>query len=277
MPDKHRVASHYAHGSLLDAIRQGVQQLGKTEDTVTLEDLGPVEEFHTGGRQASAEFLDQLNLTPTDHVLDVGCGLGGVSRFAASTYGCRVTGVDLTKEFVETGRVLNAWVNLDDRIDLQEGSALAMTCADAHFDQAFMMHVGMNIADKAGLMKEVYRVLKPGGRFGIFDIMQTSEGELTFPVPWASEASGSSLASPAEYKAALEAAGFKLVAERNRHDFAKAFFETMKAKAAASSGPAPLGLHIVMGANASQKIANTVESVELMRIAPVELIAEKAS
>ncbi len=50
MPNTDLVAEHYTHGTLLEAIRKGVEQLGKTEASVTLEDLGPVEEFHTLSR-----------------------------------------------------------------------------------------------------------------------------------------------------------------------------------------------------------------------------------
>jgi SAM-dependent methyltransferase len=275
MPNDELVAEHYAHGTLLEAIRAGIEKLGKTEASVTLEDLGPVEEFHIGGRQASADFLNQLNLVAEDTVLDVGCGLGGVARFAASRYGSHITGVDLTEEFVQAGRVMNQWVNLQDRIALEQGSALAMTCTDASFDKAYMMHVGMNIADKSSLMNELHRVLKPGGRLGIFDIMRTSAGELNFPVPWATDASGSALATLQEYKLALEAAGFQVSGERNRHPFAMAFFEKLQAGTAAAGGPPPLGLHIVMGANAAQKIANMVENVRMSRIAPIEVFAVK--
>jgi SAM-dependent methyltransferase len=275
MPDNDLVSEHYTHGTLLEAIRQGVAKLGKTEADVTLEDLGPVEEFHIGGRQASADFLDQLDLQPDDSVLDVGCGLGGVARFAASRYGSRITGVDLTQEYVQTGRVLTRWVGLQDCIVLEQGSATAMSYIDASFDKAYMMHVGMNIADKSALMNEVFRVLKPGGRLGIFDIMRTSDDELAFPVPWASEAKGSALATLGEYKLALEAAGFQLSAERNRHAFALAFFDKLHANTTAAGGPPPLGLHIVMGANAAQKIANMVENVRAARIAPIEVFAEK--
>lgn len=277
MPDNESVAGHYTHGTLLDAIRQGIERLGKTEATVTLEDLGPVEEFHIGGRQASSDFLDQLQLEPSDLVLDVGCGLGGVARFAASRYGSQINGVDLTEEFVQTGQAMNVWLGLQSRISLEQGSATAMTCASETFDKAYMMHVGMNIADKARLMSELFRVLKPGGSLGIFDIMRTSEGELTFPVPWASDASGSAVSSPAEYKRALQDAGFDILAERNRHEFALQFFSQLQANNAAAGGPPPLGLHIVMGPDAAIKVANMVENVGAGRIAPIELIAAKPS
>lgn len=275
MPDHDLVAEHYTHGSLLEAIRRGIEKLGKTEANVTLEDLGPVEEFHIGGREASADFLDQLDLAPHESVLDVGCGLGGVARFAASRYGSHVTGVDLTPEYVHVGQVMNTWVNLQDRIILEQGSATAMRYEDASFDKAYMMHVGMNIADKSSLMKELFRVLKPGGRLGVFDIMRTLGGELTFPVPWANEPSGSALATVDEYKLALETAGFQVSGERNRHDLAVNFFDKLKASTMAAGGPPPLGLHIVLGADAAQKTANMVENVRVGRIAPIELFAVK--
>ena len=48
---------------------------------MTIDDLGPVDEFHIGGRQASKDFLDQLNLKPEMNVLDIGCGFGGTCSF----------------------------------------------------------------------------------------------------------------------------------------------------------------------------------------------------
>ncbi len=100
------VSAHYAHGELLAAIRDGVAKLGKTMETVTVDDLAPVDEFHIGGRQASEAFLGQLGLTLDQRVLDVGCGLGGSARFAATRYRCHITGIDLTPEYVDTGQAL---------------------------------------------------------------------------------------------------------------------------------------------------------------------------
>jgi len=269
------VSKHYTHGNLIAAVEGGIASLGKTVESVTVDDLAPVDEFHIGGRQASEEFLGQLDLTPEKQVLDVGCGLGGAARFVASRYGCHVTGIDLTPEYVETAKRLCAWVGLDNRISLHQGSALAMPFADRAFDRAYMLHVGMNIEDKAKLCAEVERVLRANSLFGIYDVMKTGDGDLTFPVPWATTAESSALAKPSQYREALEKAGFTVIAERNRRDFALAFFDQLRAKTAAAGGPPPLGLHILMGRNTPDKLRNMIENVSSGRIAPVEMIARK--
>ncbi|MCB1747519.1 MAG: methyltransferase domain-containing protein [Gammaproteobacteria bacterium] len=275
MPDRDLVSAHYTHGRLVDAIAEGVAQLGKTIETVTVEDLGPVDEFHVGGRVATEAFLDQLDIGAEHHVLDVGCGLGGASRFAAARYGCRVTGVDLTPEYVATGNTLCSWVGLGDRVTLEVGDATALKQENDSFDRAFVMHVGMNIADKTALTAELFRVLRPGGLAGIYDVMLSGDGALSYPVPWAASAAGSALATPLDYRTALEAAGFRVVAERNRRDFAVEFFARLKARAEGAGGPPPLGIHLLMGDTAPLKVRNMIENIARDRIAPVELVAEK--
>ena len=52
---KDRITAHYTHGQLLDRILSGVEAIGKTPDTVTVDELAPADEFHIGGRQASSE------------------------------------------------------------------------------------------------------------------------------------------------------------------------------------------------------------------------------
>lgn len=275
MPNINSVATHYTHGALLAAILDGVQRLGKSPDTVGVEDLGPVDEFHIGGRVATKEFLDQLDIGPDDTVLDIGCGLGGASRFAAHQYGCRVTGIDLTEEYVNTGNVLCSWVGLDNLIALEQGDATATRYSDGTFDKSYMMHVGMNIPNKQALASELHRVLRPGGRLGIYDVMRVGDGDLSFPVPWATNPEESDVSSADEYSAALELAGLRVVSERNRSAFALEFFSQLQATAGSAEGPPPLGLHILMGDAAQEKVRNMIENISLRRIAPVELVAER--
>ena len=61
MSNDEAVSGHYTHGDLLNTIQGAIAKLGKTVDSVTIEDLAPVDEFHIGGRQATEHFLSQLN------------------------------------------------------------------------------------------------------------------------------------------------------------------------------------------------------------------------
>ena len=270
------VAEHYTHGSLLAKITAGIESIGKTPASVTVDELAPVDEFHIGGRQASEEFTSQLGLGGNDHVLDVGCGIGGTSRFVASRFGCRVTGIDLTPEFIETGTALCQWVGLDNLVELHHGNALDMPFTEGSFDAAIMLHVGMNITDKAGLFSEVYRLLRPGAVFGVYDVMKTGNDELKYPVPWSSVPDTSALATQAQYVAALQQAGFDVIEVHNRREFAADFFaETRERMAAAGETPPPLGVHIAMGENAPAKITNMVENIAAGCCAPVEIIVRR--
>ena len=127
------VSEHYTHGKLLESIQAAVTKLGKTVDSVTIEDLAPVDEFHIGGRLATDNLLDQISFSENDHILDVGCGLGGAARYVANKLNNRVTGIDLTQEYIDVGNALCAWVGLDKQITLQQGSALSMPFDDEIF------------------------------------------------------------------------------------------------------------------------------------------------
>jgi ubiquinone/menaquinone biosynthesis C-methylase UbiE len=276
MTNNEPVFEHYTHGRLVAAISEGLAAVGKTPDTVTIDDLAAVDQFHIGGRQATEHLIGQLDLTTDDIVLDVGCGIGGASRFVAERYGCRVSGIDLTPEYVETARTLCEWVGLGERVTVQQASALEMPFDTGTFDAAYMLHVGMNIADKTGLFAEVARVLRPGGIFGVYDVMRTGGDELVYPVPWAETPETSAVASPNDYKAALRAAGFEISAEHNRWDFAIAYFERMRTRAAEVDDGTPPGRNIEMGEGAPLMIANMRDNIAAGGTAPIEIIARRS-
>jgi ubiquinone/menaquinone biosynthesis C-methylase UbiE len=104
------------------------------------------------------------------YVLDLGCGLGGASRYLAAEWGCRVAAIDLTPNFVEVARILAARCDLADRVEIREANAITLPFQDGTFDHVWSYAVTMNIADKEGLAREVARVLKPGGRFSCNEI-----------------------------------------------------------------------------------------------------------
>jgi len=270
-----KVARHYARDNLEETILAALVASGKDPDRLATSDLAPVDEFHTGGREATIEFAAQMDLAPGMHLLDIGCGIGGASRFVAETYGCRVTGIDLTEDFVRTADALARRVGLQARVSYRQGSALALPFPPATFDGAYMMHVGMNIEDKPALFRQVHGVLKAGGVFAIYDVLQIGVGALSFPLPCADTAETCFVATPADYRRALEGAGFEIRKERDRYAFAVEFFRRVQASLAEGGGPPPLGIHLLMGEDAPQKLGAVVDNLDRGVIAPVEIICRR--
>lgn len=207
--NENRVSVHYGSWNLIDTIERALRDAGIDPAHVTVEQLAPIDNFHSFGSAGTVELARLAGVTAGQHVLDVGGGVGGPARFLAKTYGCTVTVLDLTEEFCRAGEALTNWTHLSDRVTFVHGSALDMPFPDASFDLVWTQHAAMNIADKSRLYAEIHRVLRPGGRFALFDVMTGPANQpLIFPVPWASDPTYSFLLSPDEVRAAVTAAGF---------------------------------------------------------------------
>lgn len=267
------VARHYGVSDLAERIFDALAAAGVDPGRLTPEQLAPVDEFHIGGRQATQHALDKIELSEDDHVLDVGCGLGGATRYLASTVGCRVTGIDLTADYIEVAELLADRTGLRERVSYETASALSMPFAAATFDAAISFHVAMNIEDRAGLYGEIARVLKPGAALCIYDVMQGSAPGLRFPVPWADSAATSYLTTPDEMQDLLIGAGFEVEEVDDRTDFGIEFFRQRLSDAA--GGPPPLGLHLLMGPNAREKLENMLRGLEMGQVAPVVMTARR--
>src|SRR5215471_2712348 len=157
------IAAHYSRGVLRERLVSALIDDGVDPRHPSVDALAPYDHFHGRGLEATVEMADALAISPADHILDVGSGIGGPARYFADRFNCRVTGIDLTAEFCELARELTRVTNLDSKVTIIDGDALAMPFATASFDGAYSMNVSMNIADKAGLYREIHRVAKPGG------------------------------------------------------------------------------------------------------------------
>lgn len=268
-----RVAAHYGRGGLTEAILEGLKAAGADHDALTPEDLAPVDEFHTAGRLATLRALDMMPLEEKMHVLDAGCGLGGTARCIAHAYGCRVTGIDLTPEYIEAAHALTARTGLGDRCGFDLGSVLDLPYGVAAFDAAVTFHVAMNIDNRARFYAELARVLKQDARLCVFDVMKGPAPGMIYPVPWAETEATSFLRSREQTCALLDGAGFTVEKEDNLRDFAIAFFRDRLAQA--QTAPPPLGLHLLTGANTAEKFANYLQAVEAHQIEPVILVAAR--
>ncbi|MEK9660299.1 MAG: methyltransferase domain-containing protein [Alphaproteobacteria bacterium] len=275
MPTDSDIAGHYARDGLEASIRDALRKSGLDPDHLAPADLSPVDEFHIGWRPATEALLANLGLAADMRVLDIGAGLGGPARHVADASGCRVTGIDRTPDYVAVANTLSEWCGLADRVTIRQGSALDLPFDHAAFDVVTMIHVGMNIADKARLFTEMRRVVKTGGRVGIYDIMRVGAGDPAYPAPWAASAATSFLDTPAAYMAGLVAAGFEIESETDRTQLAQEMARRAR-EAVERDGLPPLGLHLVMGDERPKRIGNMMAAVADGIIAPIEIIARAA-
>ena len=266
------VARHYGRAGLKDRILAAIATAGLDANRLKAEDLAPVDEFHTGGRLETEHVLAKVKFGRNDRVLDVGCGLGGAARYLVGKFGCHVTGIDLTPEYVELASFLSEKTGLADRTDFKTASALRMPFADGAFDGAVTFHVAMNIKDRAGLYREIARVLKPGATLCIYDVMKGPDEGVRYPVPWAESAENSHLTSAGEMNDLLHAAGFRVTETEGRSKFAIDFF---RERLASTAPPPALGLHLLTGENAKEKFVNYLHNVEHGSVAPTAMIARR--
>jgi sarcosine/dimethylglycine N-methyltransferase len=268
------VEEHYTSPDLGEAILAALREMGKDLDQLTPDDLAPVDEFHGGQRPATIRLAGLLGLTGIEHVLDVGSGLGGPSRFLAWRYGVRVSGIDLTAEFVRIAEMLTRRTGLDGNVDYRQGNALDLPFAAASFDVVWSQNAAMNIADRNRLYREMRRVLKPGGRLALQEVAAGPGGPPHFPVQWAREPAISFLYSADATRAKLEAAGFRVVAWQDTTP------EALEAAARRSrntqTAPPPLGTHLILGPDWRAMFANSARNLEERRTELFNAILERA-
>ncbi|MCV2868805.1 class I SAM-dependent methyltransferase [Defluviimonas sp. WL0002] len=272
---KQDVEKHYTKGGqLAGKIAAGLEASGKSLETLTTRDLAPVDEFHIRGRKATLELGAEMNLSDASRVLDLGSGLGGPARTLAETYGCQVTGIDLTEMFCEAAGTLSGWVGLGSKVSFDHGDATALPYPDDHFDAAMTIHVAMNIAAKDRLYAEAFRTLRPGGRFAVYDVIQGDGGGIHFPVPWAREAAISHLATHDQMERLLTNAGFKVLKTQDSSAQSLTWFQDMKSRAASSGLPA-VSIQLILGDDYLEMVRNQIRNLAEDRIRTMTYICER--
>jgi phosphoethanolamine N-methyltransferase len=209
-----------------------------------------------GGPEEVARVLEGVALTGR-RVLDVGCGAGGITVALARDHGAaQVVGVDVERGVCEAARAFVARAGMADRVEIRQVAPGPFAFGDAEFDAVFSKDSIVHIPDKHFLAREAFRVLKPGGLFVASDWLIGHDGE---PSPEMkayieAEALDFGMASPATYRAALEAAGFVDIVLRDRNPW---YREVAKAELARLTGPERAAFEGALGPAEVAKQINT--------------------
>ena len=274
LKDDALVNKQYGIGEIWQKIETGLKLAGKDINSLTPDDLAPIDEFHTRGRAATRELAEMANLKASDLVLDVGCGLGGTARYLSEHYKCHVTGIDLTEEYISAGIRLTAFANLSDRVDLHYGSALDLPYEDERFDIVLTQHVQMNIVDKRRFYSEIARVLKPGGRFIFHDVFLSGGKPALYPVPWAEDESISAMVTEPQARSTIKEMGLEIDQWFGKVPESVKFFERVLTRIEANGHP-PFGIHLILGDNAEDKLRNHARNLSENRLSVVVGFAHK--
>ena len=257
------VRQHYekneADASLTSKVTKILDSL--PEGSVNSSQLAALDQFHVMGLEATKQLAQMTGIESGAAVLDAGSGLGGPSRYLASTYGCSVIGVDLSPSFVTVAQLLAQRTGLQALVSYQTGDLLALPFTDSRFDLVWTQHVVMNIRDRERVYREFRRVLKSGGKLVFYDALATdAKPELHFPVPWAESSGTSSLLTQDETSSVLATAGFTVT---TWNDVTVEALTWMGQQRPAAQG---LNLGVVMGPRFGEMGANLARNVREGRV-----------
>jgi cyclopropane fatty-acyl-phospholipid synthase-like methyltransferase len=268
------IHSYYSPNDLYNKIIDGLNKLDKDLAKVTLDDLQPVDEFHIRGDTATKELIKLAAFTPDMHILDVGCGIGGSTRRLAHETGCRVTGIDLSDEYIDTAERLTQLLRMQERVAFHACSAMELPYADDCFDGVWSLQMNMNVEDKLGWLKETFRVLKPGGRAVLYEVCGHKNTPLHFPVPWAQDSSMSFLLPPDLFREAITSAGFDIEVWNDKTGLAQKAFAGVDRPVGEPNLPI-LGVYLLVGNDIQTKAFNLHRNLDEERVSLIETVAVK--
>ncbi len=270
-----QIHRYYSPNDLYNRIIEGLDKIGKDLSRLTLEDLHPVDEFHIRGTVATNELITLSGFTADMHILDVGCGVGGSTRRLSHQLGCCVTGVDLSDEYIDAAQRLTQLFEMQERVKFHACSALDLPYADNSFDGVWSIQMGMNVEDKLSWLREMHRVVKPGGRAVLYEVCANKNMPVYFPVPWAQDSSISFLVTPDNFRKLIEKAGFAIDIWHDKTDLAQKAFAHMQAPVGEPELP-ELGVHLLVGNDILTKAYNLSRNLNEERVSLIEAVAVKS-
>jgi arsenite methyltransferase len=168
-------------------------------------------ELHPGGEATTRRALELIALGPDDRLRDVACGAGTSVLLAARERGCEATGIDRGEEALAAAREAAEREGLAGRVDFQPADASELPFTEASFG-ALLCECSLSVfADKPRAVDEMRRVLQPGGRVAISDVVVDAERlPDALRGPLAAFACVGDALDAAGYEGLLSGAGFEL-------------------------------------------------------------------
>lgn len=256
-----QVNAHYGKQDYGARILEALRATGTDLQTVTADDIVQATHFMRG-KGPVLEIARMADLQRGMRVLDIGSGLGGPARTLATDIGCQVIGLELTDEFYRAAVMLTELTRLSDQVQFVHGNALEMPFPDEHFDAVVMTLVGMHVKDKPRLFRQVYRVLRPGGRFAFQDFAAGPVTPVLYPVGFAYDPSIAFLWPPEELETAILDVGFE---EQVWSDQTPAILE-MPPAVSAPPGIMPSAPQLLHGANLASNTQSMRRNFEERRL-----------
>ncbi len=270
-----RITTHYTAEDALLRIDTELRQRGVDPEHPTLEDLAPFDNFHSRGLGATLDLIALADYPAGARVVDVGGGLGGPARTLASRANVHVTVLDLTPSFVTQGRVLSERVGMSDQVDFEVGDGTNMPFADESFDGVWTQHSTMNIPDKEALYSEIHRVLKPGGRLAMHEVMGGTVEPIDYPQPWATTIDFSFVQPATEMRELIADTGFRELAWNDETEKVIAFTAPSSAPPVPGSVALPPGQIVLFGPAFQERIRNLGMDLRQDKLAVIQALFER--
>ena len=266
---------HYGTADLTERIDRALEQARLDEGSLTWPDLAPLDQFHVRGLAATKELAEGLRLEAGTTVIDVGCGLGGPARYLAATHGCRVTGIDLSRRFIDVAQTPSERARALCERNVQAGGrarsavrgsrlrpCLDAACRDEHHRQGPVLRKHSPRAEARG-------------RLAIYDVVAGDGGPLIFPVPWARQPEISFVVTIDAMWNFLTKAGFEEISWADKTDAAVSWLAEQKTAQRSPPVASPLGLHVVLGSGFPEMAANFSRNLRENRARLIQAIVQR--
>jgi SAM-dependent methyltransferase len=163
---------------------------------------------------------------------------------------------------------------MQERVSFHAASALDLPFEDNSFDGIWSIQMNMNVEDKLSWLKELHRVVKPGGRVVLYEVCANRNTPVYFPVPWAQDSSISFLVEPESFRELIGSAGFDVDSWSDKTALAQEAFAGVTMPVGDPELPA-LGVHLLVGNDIRTKAYNLHRNLDEERVSLIETVAVK--